>query len=121
MDPRHDYKFVFRVPIDDALCESSGQWNFSDPRGFAWASGEFRCGLYNHHSPPNSPRHDCVAVLLGGSPSQRYTPYGWRAARSLHSGGVNVAMADGSIRFVAEGVDPAAWQAMSTIQGGETE
>ncbi|TWT31274.1 hypothetical protein KOR34_46500 [Posidoniimonas corsicana] len=120
-DPRTDYKFVFRAPLTESMCAASGQWNFSDPRGFSWANGEFRCGLYNHHDTPNSPTHDCVSVLLGGSHSQRYTPYGWRAARSLHPSGVNAAMADGSVRYVNDAIDLAVWQAMATIQGGEVE
>jgi prepilin-type N-terminal cleavage/methylation domain-containing protein/prepilin-type processing-associated H-X9-DG protein len=42
------------------------------------------------------------------------------AARSKHDGGVNAALADGSIRFFETGVSLAAWRSMGTIQGGET-
>ena len=49
----------------------------------------------------------------------RYTPYGWRAARSNHPGGVNVMMADGSLRFVGDAVDADVWKALATIAGGE--
>jgi len=42
--------------------------------------------------------------------SSFYTPYGWRAARSNHPGGVNVAMADGSERFVGNEVDTTVWK-----------
>jgi prepilin-type N-terminal cleavage/methylation domain-containing protein/prepilin-type processing-associated H-X9-DG protein len=41
------------------------------------------------------------------------------AARSRHSGGVNIAMADGSVRFVTDGVDTTAWRAAGTRAGGE--
>jgi prepilin-type processing-associated H-X9-DG protein len=41
------------------------------------------------------------------------------SARSYHAGGVNVALADGSIRFVAEAVDVSVWQALGTRAGGE--
>jgi prepilin-type N-terminal cleavage/methylation domain-containing protein/prepilin-type processing-associated H-X9-DG protein len=41
------------------------------------------------------------------------------AARSGHSGGVNVGLADGSVRFVTDRIDVAAWQALSTRAGGE--
>jgi prepilin-type processing-associated H-X9-DG protein len=40
-------------------------------------------------------------------------------ARSLHPRGVNAAMADGSVRFVADEIDLAPWQALGSINGGE--
>jgi prepilin-type N-terminal cleavage/methylation domain-containing protein/prepilin-type processing-associated H-X9-DG protein len=45
--------------------------------------------------------------------------YGKTSARSKHTGGVNVAMSDGSVRFVSNSVPLANWQAASTINGGE--
>jgi prepilin-type N-terminal cleavage/methylation domain-containing protein/prepilin-type processing-associated H-X9-DG protein len=41
------------------------------------------------------------------------------AARSTHSRGVNAAMADGSVQFVAGDIAPAVWSAAGTIAGGE--
>ena len=43
------------------------------------------------------------------------------SARSRHSGGVNVAMADGSVRFVSDTINLDVWAAASTAKGGETE
>lgn len=40
-------------------------------------------------------------------------------ARSRHSGGVNVAYADGSIRFVSNSINVVAWQAMGSMDAGE--
>jgi prepilin-type N-terminal cleavage/methylation domain-containing protein/prepilin-type processing-associated H-X9-DG protein len=118
-DPRTDYKFVFASPLSDVICGATNQWNMSDPRGFAWVNGEFRCGLYNHYMTPNSATFDCMGVQLGGGVKLQFTPYGWRAARSNHPGGVNVALADGSLRFVGDEVDAVVWTALSTIAGGE--
>jgi prepilin-type N-terminal cleavage/methylation domain-containing protein len=118
-DPQTEYKFAFAAPISTPLCEATAQWNVSDPRGFAWVNGEFRCGLYNHRETPNSTTPDCMGVQLGGGVRVQFTPYGWRAARSNHAGGVNLLLADGSLRFVGDAVEPAVWKDLATIAGGE--
>ncbi len=43
----------------------------------------------------------------------------WAAAGSLHTGGCNFVMGDGSVRFVREAVDAATLEASCTIGGGE--
>ena len=41
------------------------------------------------------------------------------AARSRHTGGVNAALCDGSVRFVRNGIPLATWAAMGSMAGGE--
>lgn len=41
------------------------------------------------------------------------------SASSYHTGGVNVCMADGSVRFVADAINYGLWRAMGTRAGGE--
>ena len=41
-------------------------------------------------------------------------------ARSMHPGGVGVAMCDGSVRFTADEISLFVWRAMGTPSGGET-
>ena len=41
------------------------------------------------------------------------------AARSRHPGGINAAMADGSIHFVKNSIDLRTWRALSTTAGSE--
>ena len=41
------------------------------------------------------------------------------SASSHHPGGVNTLMADGSVRFIKNSVDPSNWRALGTIAGGE--
>ncbi len=100
----------------DANCAGTPQlWNGYNRRGFMWASGEARCVSYNHYYTPNSKNYDCIA----NDPSATYIAVGYRAARSRHSGGVNVCLADGSVRFVTNSVDLTTWRALSTRNGGE--
>lgn len=79
-------------------------------QGALWADGAYNCTLYNHVRTPNSKLMDCV---------QHSNP-AWKAARSKHSGGVNILLGDGSVRFVSDSVAPAVWQAAATRAGGET-
>jgi prepilin-type N-terminal cleavage/methylation domain-containing protein/prepilin-type processing-associated H-X9-DG protein len=41
------------------------------------------------------------------------------AARSKHSGGVNVGLGDGSVRFVRDSINITTWRAMGTAKNGE--
>ena len=41
------------------------------------------------------------------------------AARSVHAGGVNVGMCDGSVKFIKNTVNAATWSSLSTSQGRE--
>lgn len=41
------------------------------------------------------------------------------AARSYHGGGVNVAMADGSVHFLGDSIALATWRGLGTANGGE--
>ena len=66
------------------------------------------CGTL--HAPPNPPAADCTNAT-----QQK----GRMAARSLHSGGVNVLFCDGGVRFVRDGVPAASWRALATRAGDE--
>jgi len=126
------YKFLFspgNPELKDSRCEPSRSFNYqasldNSPRGFAWASGEYRCALYNHYYTPNSSHYDCITSAASDPTPGRakpilYSAWGWRAARSLHPGGVNLLLADGSARFIRNEIDPAIWRGLSTRQGGE--
>jgi len=114
------YAFIFSVPLTQTRCDRASSWNYTNRRGFSWANGEYRTGLYNHARVPNSVLIDCIGVDMSSDVTRQYAAYGWRAARSRHPGGVNVLMADGSGQFVGDTVDLAVWQAVSTRAGGET-
>ena len=122
------YKFVLGFggtpELSDFKCNGSMNYNSAasngnDPRGFAWCSGEYRCGMYNHYYPPNAAVCDCIAsVTTDPTPPpdkpKLYSAFGWRTARSMHPDGVNVLLADGSVHFTNDNIDMMLWQAMST-------
>jgi prepilin-type N-terminal cleavage/methylation domain-containing protein/prepilin-type processing-associated H-X9-DG protein len=95
-----------RQPVNDTLCQGAGQW-LTD-RGWRWADGEVQYGLYDHHYPPNPPQWDCVAI-----------EFSWKPARSRHTNGVNLLLADGSVHFVSNSVNPTTWQGVGSRNGGE--
>ena len=42
------------------------------------------------------------------------------AARGFHPGGVHISLADGSVRFIRDGIALNTWNALGTRAGGET-
>jgi prepilin-type N-terminal cleavage/methylation domain-containing protein/prepilin-type processing-associated H-X9-DG protein len=124
--PERNYKFTLGFAavsdLTDARCDGTQSYNSTmgngnDPRGFAWCSGEYRCALYNHYYPPNTANFDCITSVTVDPtlpPQKLYSAYGWRAARSMHPGGVSTLFADGSVRFTANEIELGAWRGMST-------
>src|SRR5262249_12182226 len=112
------YGYLSGQPLGEQACATATLWNVEQLRGFMWASGEIRCASYNHYFPPNAAQADCVTFEVRPGP-MRYTALGWRAARSLHQGGVNLALCDGSVRFVANAINQAVWRGLATRAGGE--
>ena len=111
----YGYLTTYQSSLDDASCAAPGAWNIANPRQFLWYSGEIRNTAYNHYYTPNSKSFDCVtnAFSLG------YTAIGWKAARSMHVGGVQMLLCDGSARFVSDNIDLNTWRALGTRDGGE--
>src|SRR5262249_49981478 len=69
-------------------------------------------GYYNHTMTPNTPHCDCG--INGGTFAQTHS-----AARSYHPGGVDVAFADRSVKFIKNTVNPQPCVATGTRAGGE--
>jgi prepilin-type processing-associated H-X9-DG protein len=98
-------------------------------RGQMWGRGFLARSRFNTVLPPNSPSCHRTANM-NGSGNRAYLP-----VTSYHSGGVNIGMGDGSVRFITETINtgtlsgPAAvndyspygvWDALGTIGNGET-
>jgi prepilin-type N-terminal cleavage/methylation domain-containing protein/prepilin-type processing-associated H-X9-DG protein len=91
-----------------AACDKTS--STSKETGLRYYRGFPTAVLYTHTVPPNSKDRDCIDQLG----SQFHL-----AARSAHPGGVNVALADGSVRFIRDSIAFSAWQALGTRAGGE--
>ena len=78
-----------------------------------------------HTSPPVQCYLDllkeCVRGLrLSTGPGQRKDGlFGLRCASSWHKGGVNLAMADGTVRFLADDIDPSIYTGLFSKDLGE--
>ena len=105
---RHVLTLLGSTVTSDANCANGGTW--STMRGAKWINGHYADANYNHHLLPNDSRWDCS--------NASHNP-GQAAARSYHSGGVNVLLGDGSVRFVRNSIDAATWRALATRAGGE--
>ena len=99
--------------------------------GRGWmAHGEGQC--YMHDYGPNTLVPDSVRWCSASrDPTNQDPPQSpciqnanarmvLHSARSFHPGGVQVALADGSVRFVGQTVDLSAWRALGTREGRET-
>ena len=75
--------------------------------GTPWLEDDHTTTKYYHGSPPNS--RSCMF------PPQRVST----TANSRHPGGVNVTLADGSVRFFKSTINLGVWRAVGTRNGGE--
>ncbi len=86
----------------------AGASSFQGMRGAGWIVGKTFTSMFHTYMPPNSPVADLYSMAIG-----------YFAARSQHLGGVNTALADGSVRFVSETVDLETWRNLGSVSGGE--
>jgi prepilin-type N-terminal cleavage/methylation domain-containing protein/prepilin-type processing-associated H-X9-DG protein len=96
-----------------------------DTRG-TWAYGVMGANIFSTRTGPNSATPDgvwgCRNFPAEGMPCvQIGSPYTemYSAARSYHTGGVQGAMADGSVRFFSSNIDLTLWQNLGSRGGGE--
>jgi prepilin-type N-terminal cleavage/methylation domain-containing protein/prepilin-type processing-associated H-X9-DG protein len=97
-------------------------WDYGPTNGIFYRGCQYYRGdiaaleVYSHTVPPNYFGYDCGTWTTGGI-------YGYNsvhvAARSYHTGGVNVCFADGSVHFISNGINFPTWQALGTRAGGE--
>jgi prepilin-type N-terminal cleavage/methylation domain-containing protein/prepilin-type processing-associated H-X9-DG protein len=104
------YASFSSTPMTELVCQppDPSTLTWATDRDSKWADGDVYCSIYDHYRTPNSSVWDCIAGT-----------YSWRAARSGHAGGVNLLLADGSVRFVPNSVNPDTWHALGSRNGSE--
>ena len=101
-----------------------------DPRG-TWALGFPGASVLAGHfswdnTLPNTKEDNsddcegCINDPAGGMGAWPGCPYQQGQARSRHTGGVNVAMADASVRFVRDSISQANWWYMNAANDGRS-
>ncbi|HEX4609552.1 MAG TPA: DUF1559 domain-containing protein, partial [Urbifossiella sp.] len=100
--------------------------SYQDSRG-VWGYGTMGGNTFSAQTGPNSTTPDgvwgCRDYPTEGMPcTQVGSPYSamYAAARSYHTGGVNVSFGDGSVRFVSNSINITTWQAWGSRGGGES-
>jgi prepilin-type N-terminal cleavage/methylation domain-containing protein len=105
---------AWSAPADDInpppSCENRATpaWLY---RGLEYYRGVVVATYYNHTLNPNALLRDCI---WGASVAN-----GHMASRSYHTGGVQILLGDGAVRFVSDNVNNATWRALGTKGGGE--
>jgi prepilin-type N-terminal cleavage/methylation domain-containing protein/prepilin-type processing-associated H-X9-DG protein len=92
-------------------CDTSTTRNWTW-KGDWWISGQ--SATYSHTQTPN--RKSCYYTGIGQPVSSAVNVL---AASSNHPGGVNVAFADGSVKFIKSTINYRTWQALGTRAGRE--
>lgn len=96
------------TPTTPADCNAATTW--SGHRGANWINGHYADTMYNHFHPPNAMEPDC---------NNGFHNFALTTARSLHPGGVQISLCDGSVRFVSDTIEIVIWRAISTRDHGE--
>lgn len=110
-----------------ALSETIAGPNLTNDARGLWFT-DWGC-QYSHNRTPNSSLPDQVLSSVAGTmcdptkapcdgSSTCWSTENY-AARSLHPGGVNVTLADGSVHFVSDSITLSVWQGLGSINSGE--
>jgi len=108
--------FVSQVDLDayGTAC-LAGSGNHHSHTGREWMNGDGSQTVFNTYNTPNSKNVDCHECTGCGW----YDSDGVWSARSKHTGGAQVLLGDGAVRFVSENLDLLTWQRLGHISDGQ--
>lgn len=128
-----NFSTKFRDVVDgtsNTMLMSEALQRVSRPPGYSWGcAGCYWIGgahgevLFTAREAPNTPLADqnylCKSTTYTRAPCVTNRTVRWNFARSLHPGGVNVCLTDGSTRFLSETINLVTYSALSTRAGEE--
>ena len=95
---------------------SAGRWLDGSDFSNGWPFGFYSSTMYNHVAGPNWQGFDCGTwSAIPDAPGEHAIV----AARSMHTGGVNASLGDGSVQFFSDGIDLTVWRGLGTRDGSE--
>jgi len=93
--------------------------NTSMTHGHYWSVGSMGSTLFNTIVAPNDPKYTWGACRQDCNTGCDAASVNYSNLQSYHSGGVNVLMADGSVKFIKNSVSQATYWAIGTRANGE--
>jgi prepilin-type N-terminal cleavage/methylation domain-containing protein/prepilin-type processing-associated H-X9-DG protein len=102
--------------------QTNGTSNYSSNRGWMWGWGAEAMSLFNTIVPPNDSQYRWTACRsgCGGCGTYASDHSDISNAGSYHSGGCNVLLGDGSVRFIKGSISMPIWWALGSRAGNET-
>jgi prepilin-type N-terminal cleavage/methylation domain-containing protein/prepilin-type processing-associated H-X9-DG protein len=93
--------------------------NITARRGYRWGEGTMGASIFNCLQVPNDSTYPVNYCRDGCNPGCNMDGAFSSPASSNHSGGANVLMADGSVKFIKSTINRMTWWALGTRGGGE--
>ncbi len=106
--------FMSKTHVDAYATSCTGAGTFHTHVRREWMNGTGGQTVFNTTAPPNWDAPDCHECTGCGW----YDTDGVWAARSMHTGGVHVLLADGAVKFVNDSIDFDLWQRAGHTQDG---
>jgi prepilin-type N-terminal cleavage/methylation domain-containing protein/prepilin-type processing-associated H-X9-DG protein len=108
-------EFNFYTPMYGTAPYHCNNWNYGPTSRISYRTCEYfrniaEMIIFTTTIPPNYTGYDCGDYNITGA---------HMAARSYHSGGVNVGFSDGSVRFITNTINTTTWAALGSRAGGE--
>jgi prepilin-type processing-associated H-X9-DG protein len=102
----------------NAAFSAPSSTSITSHRGYRWSS--FSEGsAFNVAQTPNDKQYPFNVCRGQGNPAQSDNGSNSLPATSMHPGGVNALMCDGSVRFVKDSINRQTWWALGTRARGE--